>query len=90
MDNSNPNQRQKKQEFFIGICPHCGGAFQVNIRQFNCRIFRHGILKKTGKQINPHLPKEKCDNLRENDLIWGCGKPFKITTTNDVVKCDYI
>jgi hypothetical protein len=77
-------------QFFTGICPHCGGGFQVNIKQFNCRIFRHGILKRTYKQINPHLPKAKCDELAEKDLIWGCGKPFRITKTNQVEICGYI
>lgn len=77
--------------YFLGICPHCGGSFQVNMNQMNCRIFRHGIMKTTGKQINPHLPKNKCDELFEKNLIWGCGKPFKIIrNTNTVVKCGYI
>jgi amino acid transporter len=30
------------------------------------------------KQINPHSPKELCEYYIKNDLIYGCGKPFRI------------
>ena len=78
------------EQYFIAICPHCEGGFQVNTKQFNCRIFRHGIYKEGGMQVDPHLSKEKCDYLSKNDLMWGCGKPFEITKGNIVKKCGYI
>ena len=37
-------------------CPHCNQC--ILIEQLNCRIFRHGILKHNGTQINPHSPKD--------------------------------
>lgn len=40
-------------------CPHCGEP--VLIEKVNCGIFRHGVYKKTGKQINSHLEKAKCE-----------------------------
>ena len=73
-------------------CPHCNES--IIIMKINCGIFRHGIMKKTGKQINPHTNKQKCEQLIKDNLIYGCGKPFKITKVNDdkltVEVCDYI
>ena len=72
-------------------CPHCREL--VIIEQLNCCIFRHGIIKSTGEQINPHASKSECDYLNENGLIYGCGKPFRIIIHNEkmiVELCDYI
>lgn len=72
-------------------CPHC--SEYVIIEQINCAIFRHGVMKTTLIQINPHLPKTQCEKLKDLDLIYGCGKPFKVINENDkwkAVKCDYI
>ncbi len=68
-------------------CPHCVGT--VVIEQLNCKIFRHGIFKRTGKQIPPHAPKTDCDRWAEKNEIFGCGKPFKIVD-NTAVVCEYI
>ena len=57
-------------------CPHCQTL--VEIVSINCAIFRCGILKQTGEQIPPHAPKAECDRLAENQLIWGCGRPFRV------------
>jgi hypothetical protein len=72
---------------FIYICPHC--KEYVYIEELNCCIFRHGVYKSTYQQINPHMPKLECDKLKELDLIYGCGKPFKYQN-NNIVECDYI
>ena len=72
-------------------CPHCSKF--IIIEKINCGIFRHGIIKSTLKQMEPHLPKDKCDHLKEENLIFGCGKPFQILIVNGemvVQKCDYI
>ena len=72
-------------------CPHCGGI--IEIIQMNCGIFRHGVLKANNQQINPHASKEICDELFTKELIYGCGKPFRIVCENGtfmVVICDYI
>ena len=57
------------------ICPHCKEF--VIIEQINCGIFRHGVFK-TGEQIHPHLSQEKWEELIKGDLIYGCGKPFRV------------
>jgi hypothetical protein len=68
-------------------CPHCGGFIQII--ELNCAIFRHGVYKENDQQICPHMPKEICDQLINDDLIKGCGKPFRIV--NGVAEiCDYI
>lgn len=75
----------------ILICPHCN-EFLI-IKKLNCSIFRHGIFKHNFKQINPHLSKIECDKLFNNNLIYGCGKPFQILIENNIwniIKCDYI
>jgi hypothetical protein len=57
-------------------CPHCKNP--VLIERLNCCIFRHGVFKSNGKQIDPHAEKELCQLYVKNDLIFGCGKPFQI------------
>ena len=72
-------------------CPHCKEF--IIIEQLNCMIFRHGILKENGKQIDPHSKKELCDYYIQNQLIYGCGKPFRLeqTGTDYIAEiCDYI
>ena len=66
----------------IITCPHCKEF--VIISELNCRIFRHGILKN-GTQISPHLSLEEWENLVKNDLIYGCGKPFRLVMDNEWV-----
>ena len=75
----------------ILICPHCNNY--VLIEKLNCGIFRHGTLKSNNTQINPHANKEECDYYINNNLIYGCGKPFKIVQENDkfiIEICEYI
>jgi hypothetical protein len=78
-------------------CPHCKGTVVILEKQLNCKIFRHGIFKKNGNQIDPHMKKQDCEMLIRDKIIWGCGKPFKVIETNpDNCKtyhteiCDYI
>jgi hypothetical protein len=80
-------------ENVIVKCPHCNLMIFVYLKEFNCRIFRHGIYKHNLQQIDPHLPKVECDRLKANDLIIGCGKPFMLVDTTRetiAVKCDYV
>ncbi len=74
-------------------CPHC--KCLVQIAEINCAIFRHGIYKHNGQQINPHLPKVECDRLVAAGAIHGCGRPFQIKRTGEKGElvaevCDYI
>jgi hypothetical protein len=73
-------------------CPHCKEF--VVIEKLNCHIFRHGVIKETGKQMEPHAPKNVCDELVANNQIFGCGKPFKVVKKEDGTYiseiCDYI
>ena len=74
-------------------CPHCQEF--IIVEKLNCGIFRHGVLIQNGEQIPPHLGKPMCDELAEKKLIYGCGKPFKISKTNEstpfsIEICDYI
>ena len=80
-------------EYIVIQCPHCKDSVLIYLKELNCHIFRHGIYKNNLKQIDPHLNKEKCDNLYKNNLIYGCGKPFKIIKKNEEYLseiCDYI
>ena len=83
MENNKPN--------LIINCPHCNEL--ILIEELNCKIFRHGVFKLSNQQINPHSSKSDCDNFVVNDLIYGCGKPFKISISDNkylVEICDYI
>jgi len=75
------------------ICPHCKDYFIVNKKDINCAIFRHAVFKKNFHPINPHETKEKCQELVDNNLVFGCAKPFKLILNNDKYEaeiCDYI
>ena len=73
-------------------CPHCN--IKIEILELNCRIFRCGVYKHNLENINPHLSKEECDKLVEENLIYGCSKPFIIIGESNNIyiseKCDYI
>lgn len=69
-------------------CPHC--CMNIEILEYNCRIFRCGIFKDTFLQMDPHSPKNICDDLFLQNKIYGCGKPFLITKEGIVEKCNYI
>jgi hypothetical protein len=80
-------------EPFVVECPHCKEF--ILIQELNSCIFRHGIFKDTGYQINSHSNKYLCDYYVSSGKIYGCGKPFQIIldTTGKfekVVICDYI
>ena len=73
------------------VCPHC--SCEVEIVELNCRIFRHGVYKASGAQVNPHASKVECDNLVAQNLIYGCGRPFQVIQENNehkAIPCDYI
>jgi len=76
-------------DYIIVNCPHCKEYIQILKKEFNCKIFRHGIYKSNGKQIPPHLEKDKCDALYNQGKIYGCGKPF-LLKDNKAVICPYI
>lgn len=78
-----------ESENIIYTCPHCENMFVVNKKELNCKIIRHGCCKNM-KPIDPHLPKEECDELFEKKMIYGCGKPVKIDESGNATKCDYI
>jgi hypothetical protein len=71
-------------------CPHCSDYIIIN--KINCGIFRHGIIIKTGKQINPHTNEKICNNYIKKKKIYGCGKPYKVIKEEGIFKaliCDY-
>ena len=77
----------------IVLCPYPDCNISIEIIEINCSIFRCGVHKHNGQQIDPHLPKEQCDKLKKENKIWGCGRPFQIVKINDSynsIKCEYI
>ncbi len=82
-----------EEPYIIVTCPHCELLIQINISHINCGVFRHAAFKTNFELLNPHAPKELCDKLVADNLIYGCGKPFRLTYTNglmEAIKCDYI
>ena len=75
-------------------CPHCDKPIMVYMKDINCAIFRHGVLKETRKQIDPHSSKNICVVLAMESKIYGCGKPFKLVRKDSISysaeKCEYI
>ncbi len=74
-------------------CPNCQQMIIIMENEINCAIFRHGAYKKNFEQINSHENKENCDRLFAEGLIYGCGKPFRLTKKDDGYVpeiCEYI
>ena len=87
------------ENYILIQCPHCMQYMELIKNEINCAIYRHGMFKINGEQIDPHTPKDICDKLVENNLIYGCGKPFQLFENKNPVtheinyfveKCDYI
>lgn len=78
-------------DYLCITCPHCNNCILIYKKDINCGIFRHGIIKTTGQQIDPHASKDVCDYLIKNEKIYGCGKPFKLSSKDTIaVICEYI
>jgi hypothetical protein len=69
-------------------CPHCKIA--ILVEAMNCRIFRCGMYKSNGTQIDPHLDQVSCERLYNDRLVYGCGKPFRVDMSGNPVLCGYI
>ena len=86
----------REGDVYIFECPHCDCLTQVDRGQINCAIFRHGYFINNGvltEQVNPHLPKEQCDELLKSGKVVGCCGPFQFVRYRDeyvVKKCEYI
>lgn len=76
--------------YIIIECPHCKDEIIIMKKELNCRIFRHGIIKNTYIQMNPHESRDKCEKYKKEDLIFGCGKPFRINNKFIAEICEYI
>lgn len=83
---------ESNEDYYIFNCPHCDELIQVMKNELKCCIFRHAIYKTDHKQIDPHTNKNECDRLKENDLVYGCTKPFRFIKEEPlrVEICDYI
>ena len=71
----------------VVVCPHCNE--KIEIIEINCGIFRHAQFKNNSKQLDPHATKEECERVVKEELIYGCGKPFKIIN-GQAIKCGYV
>ena len=80
-------------KYTLVLCPHCHMYIIIMKEEINCKIFRHGVLKANNQQIDPHLKKEECDRLANDNLIYGCGKPYRLVERKQkwvAERCDYI
>jgi len=81
------------EEYSILECPHCKEFVYIKRTEINCGIFRHGVYKQNNQQMNPHAAKTECDDAKSRDIIWGCGKPFRVSVKDKeyiIEICDYI
>jgi hypothetical protein len=77
----------------IYLCPHCNQCVIIETKDINCGIFRHGVYKDSGIQLDPHSSKDLCDEAVLKGLIYGCSKPFRIILKDNkysIEICDYI
>jgi len=80
-------------DLHVLTCPHCQGTIIVHPGELNCRIFRHGVYRINGQPMSPHAPRAECERLVEQNLILGCGKPFRVEQREGVetaIECDYL
>ncbi len=71
------------EDHIIKPCPWCGLFVFVFKREFNCTIFRHGILRETSEQLNPHASRQVCEELVRAGKLIGCGGPFQVVPKDD-------
>jgi hypothetical protein len=57
------------------FCPNC--YQRIHVESIQSGLFRCGVMKSTMVQIDPHLSEEECERLVSEDLIHGCGRPFR-------------
>ena len=69
---------------YVFTCLHCNETFVINMKDFNCKILRHGVYKHNLQQINPHASKEECDMLVATGRIYGCAGPLQIIESESV------
>ena len=79
---------QNKSLLMIMKCPNCQDF--VEIGKLNCGIFCHGVMKKTGKQISPHITEQKSAEYAKKGLIFGCGKHFIINKQSNAKQSNAI
>jgi protein involved in temperature-dependent protein secretion len=80
-------------EYIIVTCPNCNEFVLIYTNEINCEIFRHAVFKSNFQQINPHTHEELCLKYINENLVYGCSKPFRIININNEYKaiiCDYI
>lgn len=65
-------------------CPYCSLPISLNSDFTDGKIFVHGKMKKNGKDIKSDLPADWYQYLRDNELIYGCAKPFVVVRHNSV------
>jgi hypothetical protein len=91
-----PNKQTNPNKEYFFECPHCGGGILVREADIKCTIFRHAAFRGAVKLdnvgvdstgISPHAPKSDCDQMVQENKIWGCGLPFRFTG-NFVQKLD--
>lgn len=75
------------REEIVLSCPHCHGGFIVE--RIQCGIFRHAILKSNGALVDPHASQAALEQLINQNLLLGCGKPFRYAGGKPEI-CDYI
>ena len=63
-------------DYFNIECPYCEGFIQINKKDLNCRVFRHGVHTITKTGIDPHLSEVNVDILIQKNLLLGCGRQF--------------
>ena len=81
-------------DHIIVNCPHCGDPIYIRRKDFNCKIFRHGVYRNNHQQIPPHLNRTTCLQLVQRGLIYGCAGPFRLIENGpngpEAIVCGYI
>ena len=77
-------------DFHVISCPHCDVTIVVAKNEVACAVFRCGVLKDSLVGIPSHASQQQCEQLVQQNKIYGCGKPFRLVAGNNAEICDYI
>ena len=78
-------------QFHVFGCPHCQITIVVAKNEVACSVFRCGVLKDSFVGIPSHASQQECEQLVQQEKIYGCGKPFTFFPDRKVAeKCGYI
>jgi hypothetical protein len=65
-------------------CPHCRGLVHIKGERTQEGVQYHGVVKATGEMLRAGVSEKWVEYMREEDKLFGCGKPFILVRKSSV------